>query len=49
MLVMRDVTERPGAVAAGTVKLVGASKNSDIEEVSRLMEDDVFIVNVEGT
>ena len=27
VLVMRDVTERPEAVAAGTVKLVGASKN----------------------
>ena len=27
VLVMRDVTERPEAVKAGTVKLVGASKD----------------------
>ena len=31
VLVMRDTTERPEAVQAGTVKLVGTSKNKIIE------------------
>lgn len=39
VLVMRDVTERPEAVDAGTVKLVGANKTKIIDEVSRLLDD----------
>jgi UDP-N-acetylglucosamine 2-epimerase (non-hydrolysing) len=39
VLVMRDVTERPEAVAAGTVKLVGADKAKIIDNVSLLLED----------
>jgi UDP-N-acetylglucosamine 2-epimerase (non-hydrolysing) len=38
VLVMRDVTERPEAVDAGTVKLVGANKTKIIEEVSSLLD-----------
>lgn len=38
VLVMRDNTERPEAVAAGTVTLVGTSVERITEEVSRLME-----------
>lgn len=38
VLVMRDVTERPEAVDAGTVKLVGANKTKIIDEVSTLMD-----------
>ena len=39
VLVMRDITERPEAVDAGTVKLVGGNRTSIIEGVSVLMED----------
>ena len=37
---MRDVTERPDAVAAGTVELVGASQERIVAGVSRLLDDD---------
>lgn len=40
VLVMRDVTERPEAVDAGTVELVGADKDRIIAGVSRLLEDE---------
>lgn len=39
VLVMRDVTERPEAVDAGTVKLVGANKANIVRELSRLLTD----------
>ena len=39
VLVMRDVTERPEAVEAGTVKLVGADKTAIIREVDKLLKD----------
>ena len=38
VLVMRDTTERPEAVKAGTVKLVGTNKEKIIDEVSQLIE-----------
>lgn len=37
VLVMRETTERPEAVDAGTVKLVGTNANLILSEVSRLM------------
>ena len=37
VLVMRDTTERPEAVAAGTVKLVGTDKNRIVSEVHNLL------------
>jgi UDP-N-acetylglucosamine 2-epimerase (non-hydrolysing) len=37
VLVMRDKTERPEAVKAGTVKLVGSNKNNIVNETSKLM------------
>lgn len=40
VLVMRDTTERPEAVKAGTVKLVGTDVNRIINEVSILLTDD---------
>ena len=40
VLVMRDTTERPEGVAAGTAKLVGADAATIIAEVSRLLDDD---------
>lgn len=39
VLVMRDLTERPEAVDAGTVELVGANKARIIAGVSRLIDD----------
>jgi UDP-N-acetylglucosamine 2-epimerase (non-hydrolysing) len=39
VLVMRDTTERPEAVAAGTVKLVGTALNSIVSNVSHLLEN----------
>ena len=39
VLVMRDVTERPEAVEAGTVRLVGADTAKIVMEVSRLIQD----------
>ena len=39
VLVMRDTTERPEALIAGTVKLVGTNKGAIIEEISRLLTD----------
>jgi UDP-N-acetylglucosamine 2-epimerase (non-hydrolysing) len=40
VLVMRDVTERPEAVSAGTVKLVGASAEKIIHGVAELLNDE---------
>jgi len=39
VLVMRDTTERPEALEAGTVKLVGTDKDKIVNEVSRLIEN----------
>jgi UDP-N-acetylglucosamine 2-epimerase (non-hydrolysing) len=39
VLVMREKTERPEAVEAGTAKLVGTGQGRIFEEVSRLLED----------
>ena len=39
VLVMRDVTERPEAVEAGTARLVGADRNQIVAGVSRLLDD----------
>ena len=39
VLVMRDTTERPEAVAAGTVRLVGANRVNIVTGISELMED----------
>lgn len=41
VLVMRETTERPEAVSAGTVKLVGTSVSKIIENVSLLMDSEV--------
>lgn len=39
VLVMRDTTERPEALEAGTVKLVGTDYNKIVEEVSILLDN----------
>jgi len=40
VLVLRDTTERPEAVAAGTVRLVGTDENRIVSEVTRLLTDE---------
>ena len=42
VLVMRDTTERPEALDAGTVKLVGTNHDLIVGEVSRLIEDQEY-------
>lgn len=42
VLLMRDTTERPEAVKAGTVKLVGTDTSKIINYSSRLIEDEDF-------
>ncbi|PJJ61529.1 non-hydrolyzing UDP-N-acetylglucosamine 2-epimerase [Compostimonas suwonensis] len=39
VLVTRDTTERPEAVDAGTVRLVGTGEDTIVAEVSRLLDD----------
>ncbi len=41
VLVMRDTTERPEAVDAGTVRLVGTDVERIVSETARLLEDEV--------
>lgn len=42
VLVMRDTTERPEALEAGTVKLVGTSYDKIVGEVSALLENEAY-------
>jgi len=39
LLVMRETTERPEAVDAGTVKLVGTDEDRIVDEATRLLDD----------
>src|SRR3546814_9562153 len=39
VLVMRETTERPEGVAAGTAKLVGTDKNRIVTEIFNLLDD----------
>ena len=42
VLVLREVTERPEAVQAGTVKVVGTTKDTIVPQVCRLLNDTVL-------
>lgn len=46
VLVMRDTTERPEALAAGTVRLVGTDYDRIVHEVSRLLNDAGYYENM---
>lgn len=46
VLVMRENTERPEAVAAGTVKLIGTDEERIVTEVGRLVSDDAHFVSM---
>ncbi len=41
VLVMRDTTERPEAVDAGTVRLVGTDRSRIVTEANRLLDDPI--------
>lgn len=40
VLVMRDTTERPEAIEAGTARLVGTDKQKIVKEANRLLDDE---------
>ncbi len=42
VLVLRDTTERPEAVAAGTVRLIGTTRDAVAMETRRLLDDEGF-------
>lgn len=42
VLVMRDITERPEGVLAGTVKMVGTHPDTIVHEVTRLQHDPAY-------
>jgi UDP-N-acetylglucosamine 2-epimerase (non-hydrolysing) len=46
VLVMRNTTERPEAVTAGTVKLVGTDKQRIINEVKKLIENQNYYKSI---
>lgn len=46
VLVMRETTERPEAVTAGTVKLVGTDVNLIVDSVSQLLDSEVAYNNM---
>ncbi|MGZ2945385.1 UDP-N-acetylglucosamine 2-epimerase, partial [Pseudomonas aeruginosa] len=39
VLVMRETTERPEGIAAGTARLIGADADRIVAEVDRLLDD----------
>lgn len=49
VLVMRDTTERPEALEAGTVKLVGTDYDRIVNETSRLLTDENAYTNMSKT
>ncbi|MBL79374.1 MAG: UDP-N-acetylglucosamine 2-epimerase (non-hydrolyzing) [Nitrosomonadaceae bacterium] len=48
VLVMRDTTERPEAVDAGTVKLVGTNQQKIVDEVNFLIENSQAYIKMAG-
>ena len=46
VLVMRETTERPEALKAGTVKLVGTDKDLIVSEVTKLLTDNQYYLSM---
>ena len=42
VLVLREVTERPEAVEAGTVRVVGLHRDKIVREAQRLLDDGIL-------
>ena len=49
VLVMRNISERPEAIKAGTVKLVGTDFNKIIKETQNLIDNKVFYKKMSQT
>ncbi len=49
VLLMRDTTERPEAVEAGTVKLVGTNAQTILNEANRLLDDRAAYIGMSKT
>lgn len=49
VLVMRDTTERPEALDAGTVELVGTDSKKIVTSVSKLLDDKSYYDKISGT
>lgn len=49
VLVMRDTTERPEALEAGTVKLVGTNYDKIMKEVSTLLDNNEYYQQMSQT
>ncbi len=49
VLVLREVTERPEAVEAGTVKVVGLSRNRIVREAQRLLDNEILYKKMSKT
>ncbi|MCF8567150.1 UDP-N-acetylglucosamine 2-epimerase (non-hydrolyzing) [Alicyclobacillus tolerans] len=48
VLVMRDTTERPEGIAAGTLKLVGTSRDAILSEATTLLTDEAAYADMAG-
>ena len=46
VLVMRDTTERPEALDAGTVKLVGTSRKAIVDNLQALLDDEALYASM---
>lgn len=46
VLVMRDTTERPEGIEAGTAKLVGTDKNVIVTEATKLLDDEDYYLEM---
>ncbi len=49
VLVMRETTERPEALAAGTVKLVGTDRNKIVREAEKLIKDKAYFLEMSNS
>lgn len=49
VLVMRNTTERPEAVMAGVVKLVGTNKSQIVNEANKLINDKIYYHSMSST
>jgi UDP-N-acetylglucosamine 2-epimerase (non-hydrolysing) len=49
VLVLRENTERPEAVDAGTVKIVGTNKKIIVSETEKLIEDNVDYLKMDNS
>ena len=45
VLVMREVTERPEALEAGTIRLVGTNRQLIVDEAARFLDDAEYYAN----